>query len=323
MNPLKRIAKMSDARLVDRAQQAVGGANRDVDELTPFGWDQDRIDALEQKRQNFADTPDDVELSGMMMEATAAKRAARKAGTEYCAKEIMLRVTLKYGDRSTTMKRFRAGELYTATDHGCWLVMKRIHRQATLLLTDLATEGLTAAHLTTLADLITDMNNKMEAQDAAIDNRDLAVQQRILLGNELYAELVKLAEVGKRIWLNVDESKYNDYVLYPKTGGVEPDEDQQVFENEVAAEGVLNLSVTGIDGSETMTAKNTGAVPLVVYFAAQPTDLPAPGSGQLDPGEEATGTAAQAGYQSGVKEYLNVYNPSTDTVGSFELTVIG
>lgn len=87
------------------------------------------------------------------------------------------------------------------------------------------------------------------------------------------------------------------------------------------AETVLNLSVTNLDGTETMTANNTGTVPLVVYFAAMPTDLPDPDMGELAPGQEASGTIVEAGFEAGVKEYLNVYNPSTDTVGSIELTV--
>lgn len=323
MISLQRNYKMSDGNLVSTGMRVLVGANRDVATLTDFGWDQVRIDALEADRIAFADLPTDVELSGMMAEATAAKNLVRKNATDHCMVQVMLRVSQHYGEDSPTLKRFRAGDLHTATDHGFWLVLKRIHRQATLLLAALAPEGLTQAHLDTLAQFISDMNDSLLAQDTAIDNRDRAVQERIEAGNAFYAKLVKLADLGKRIHLNVDESKYNDYVLYPKAGGAEPTQEQQVFEEEVQAETVLNLSVTNLDGSETMTAHNTGTVPLTVYFAAMPTDLPDPDIGQLAPGQQATGTIAQAGFAAGAKEYLNVYNPSTDTVGSIELTVSG
>lgn len=323
MITLQRAYKMSDGKLVSTGMRVMVGANRDVLTLTDYGWDQLRIDALETDRVAFADLPSDVELSGMMAEATAAKNLVRKNATDHCMVQVMLRVSQHYGDDSPTLKRFRAGELHTATDHGFWLVLKRIHRQATLLLADLAPEGLTQAHLDTLAQLITDMNDALLAQDTAIDDRDRAVQARIEAGNAFYAKLVKLADLGKRIHLNMDESKYNDYVLYPKSGGAEPEEEQQVFEEEVGTEAVLNLSVTNLDGSETMTAHNTGTVPLVVYFAAMPTDLPEPDMGELAPGQEASGTIIETGFEAGVKEYLNVYNPSTDTMGSIELTVSG
>jgi len=314
---------MSDGKLVATGMRVLVGANRDVATLTDYGWDQTKIDAVEADRIAFADLPTDVELSGMMAEATAAKNEVRKDATDHCMVQIMLRVSQHFGADSPTLKRFRAGELHTATDHGFWLVLKRIHRQATLLLADLAPEGMTQAHLDTLAQFITDMNDALLAQDTAIDDRDRAVQARIEAGNAFYAKLVKLADVGKRIHLNVDESKYNDYVLYPKSGGAEPEEEQQVFEDEVQAETVLNLSVTNLDGTETMTANNTGTVPLVVYFAAMPTDPPDPDMGELAPGQEASGTIVEAGFEAGAKEYLNVYNPSTDTVGSIELTVSG
>lgn len=323
MISLQRIYKMSDGSLVGTGMRVLVGANRDVLTLTDYGWNQTRIDGLETARVAFADMPTDVELSGMMTEATAAKNQVRKDATDHCMVEVMVRVSQHYGDKSPTLKRFRAGELHTATDHGFWLVLKRIHRQATLLLADLAPEGLTQAHLDTLADFITEMNDALLAQDTAIDDRDRAVQARVEAGNAFYTELVKLADLGKRLWLNKDESKYNDYVLYQKTGGTEPEEEQQVFESEVAAETVLNLSATGIDGSETIIGHNVGTVPLVVYFAALPTDLPDPETGQLNPGEEGTGTAVEAGFQAGVKEYLNVYNPSTDVVGNIEITIEG
>ena len=258
-----------------------------------------------------------------MAEATAAKNLVRKNATEYCGLEIMLRVSQHFGEGSPTYKRFRAAELYSSTDHECWLVLKRIKRQGTMLLTDLATEGLTAAHLDTLATYITNMNTTMLSQDEAIDNRDQAVQTRIEAGNALYEEMVKLGDVGKRVWLNTDESKYNDYVLYPNRGGVEPEEDEQVFESEVAPTSVLNLSVTNVNGSETMKAINMGTVPLTIYFAALPTDLPMPSAGVLLPGEEIAQTGFEAGFVAGLREYLNIHNPNTDKVGSIALTVTG
>lgn len=313
---------MSDAKLADKTQRALIGAGRDVAVITPFGWDEERIEDLAEKRLAFLEMPDDTELSGMMMEATAAKKAARKAATDFCAKEIVLRVSIRYGEKSPTMNRLKGGQLHTATDLEFQQVIRRIRRQATQLLPNLTVQGLTEAHLTTLSELITNYENASEAQQAAIENRDKAVEDRINLGNELYAELVELCEIGKRLHLNVSESSYNDYVLYPNSGDTEP-EPQQEFENDVNTESVLNLSATGIDGTEAITAQNTGTVPLIIYFAAQPTDLPESSVGPLAAGAEATGTTAEVGFVAGSKEYLNVYNPSTDTVGSIAITISG
>jgi len=150
------------------------------------------------------------------------------------------------------------------------------------------------------------------------------VQARIEAGNALYAEMTKLAMVGKRIWLNVNESKYNDYVLYPNQGGAgeAPEVPTQVVESLVPSGTVVNLSVTGIDGNETITGENLGPSQLQVYFSAMPTDLPPPGTGFLSAGQTISGTVLETGYLAGVREYLNVYNLGP-MEGQVKLTLVG
>ena len=323
MFPIARKYKMSDGSLMDVCMRLLMAANRDIVKLTLYGWNAARVAALTSARDAFSDLPTDAELSGMMSEATAAKNLVRKNAVDHASVEIMLRVSQRFGEGSPTYNRFRANELHTSSDHQCRLVLKRIHRQGTLLLADLASEGLLQDHLDTLDTFITDLDDALLAQDVAIDNRDHAVQARVEAGNAMYAEMVKLGDVGKRVWLNVDESKYNDYVLYPHRGGVEPEEDEQVFESDVQPESVLNLSVTNVQGNETIAANNSGTVPLFVYFSAQPTDLPPASIGPIEPGMELSGTVSEAGFEAGVREYLNVYNPNPTTIGTIEVTVTG
>lgn len=324
MMTIKRVYKMSDSALIGAANKIIVGANRDVATLQSYGWDQARIDAIETDKVAFADLPDDMELSGMMAEATAAKDLLRKEATDFAMVQIMVRVALKFGEDTPTYRRFRADELHTATSDGFWKVIKRIHRQATALLPQLTAEGLTPAIVGILEVFGTDYNAALLAQDEAIDNRDQAVQARIEAGNALYAELTKLAMVGKRIWLNVNESKYNDYVLYPNQGGSgeAPEVPTQVVESMVPSGTVVNLSVTDVDGNEAIMAENLGTTPLQVYFSAMPTDMPPMGTGTLSPGQVITGTLAEAGFLAGVREYLNVYNVGP-MIGEVKITLKG
>src|SRR5690606_8903939 len=133
-----------------------------------------------------------------------------------------------------------------------------------------------------------------------------------------------LADLGKRKWLNGPESKYNDYVLYPNQSGAEeePEEDTQVVETAVPAGTVVNLSITDIDGTETLTGENLGTESLQIYFSALPTDLPPPDAGYLEGGETASGTVAETGFLAGVREYLNVHNPGA-AEGQIRVTVVG
>lgn len=323
MLEIARKYKMSDSTLMLVGTRLIVGANRDATELSNFGWTAARVSDLSNARDAFADLPTDVELSGIMSVATAAKNKVRQDTTEFCAKEIMLRVSQHYGEGSPNYNRFRFSDLYTSSDHGLWLVLKRIHRQATLLATPLAAEGLTAAHLSSLEGYINDLNSALFAQVQAIDDRDQAVHERIEAGNALYDEMVKLGEVGKRLWLNVDESKYNEYVLYAHRGGEEPEADEQVFESQIGPVSVVNLSVTNLNGSETISATNTGSTDLLIYFAALPTDPPPPTAGMLHAGEHNSGTIVQAGFEAGTREYLNVYNTRSDMAGSIAVTITG
>lgn len=54
--------------------------------------------------------------------------------------------------------------------------------------------------------------------------RVIATQNRVLAGNSVYAELVRLCDIGKTLFQDSDEAKYNDYVLNLYIGPV-PAED--------------------------------------------------------------------------------------------------
>ncbi len=49
--------------------------------------------------------------------------------------------------------------------------------------------------------------NKIKAKDYAVQDRDMATNNRIELANSIYAEL------GSGIWAERNEAKYNDYVI--------------------------------------------------------------------------------------------------------------
>ena len=99
-------------------------------------------------------------------------------------------------------------------DNNLYRLALRVVRVGTKLLPELQAQGLTATLLTSLADEATACHNAIDAQDNAIEDRDLATQERVGLGNALYAILVQLASIGKSLFEDNDEARYNDYVLY-------------------------------------------------------------------------------------------------------------
>jgi hypothetical protein len=59
------------------------------------------------------------------------------------------------------------------------------------------------------------MEDKYHAIALKEGERDDATEERINLANALYNNLAKYCQIGKSIWDDISEAKYNDYVINP------------------------------------------------------------------------------------------------------------
>jgi hypothetical protein len=82
-----------------------------------------------------------------------------------------------------------------------------------------------------ISDACQAFENAVNLQQDKVADRDIGVERRIELGNELYDELVVLCNIGKDTWNNNDKAKYENYCLY------ESNNDQKIARKErLAAE---------------------------------------------------------------------------------------
>ena len=79
-------------------------------------------------------------------------------------------------------------------------------------------------HIKELKALATDFDDAMEAQSDAIADREIGTMERTIIANEIYAEISRICDTGKGIWKDVNEAKYNDYIIY-NTPGAKPEEE--------------------------------------------------------------------------------------------------
>ena len=93
------------------------------------------------------------------------------------------------------------------------VLAKRVIRVSTRLADDLATQGFTTAQLTAITNLAADFDISIDAQQSKMEDRTLAAQQRIMLGNDFYMELIPLGSIGRSLYEDSDEAKYNDYII--------------------------------------------------------------------------------------------------------------
>ena len=214
MNSLKRNYKLSDGALVKVAMRLVVVGRTDVSELEKYGWSAARIEQLQQMRLDLSNLATDAELLGMKQEAVAEKKKQRKRIFKFVRTEVMARVAERFGTDSFNYTFFRMAELKAAADTNFYFYAKRVVRIAAQLIPELAPQGLTQAIVDELNTMIDAYAVALEAIDIAIDERSMGLESRIMAGNALYAEMKLLANLGKRLWLNVNKNHHNKYVIY-------------------------------------------------------------------------------------------------------------
>lgn len=303
--------RLSDARIIQLSDSVRQSAQRDATELADYGVTPDTITDLVAAREAFADNPTDEELSGDMVIATQAKNA-EKALLQRHIRQIADRARIKFGENDGRFRKFGVDMLSRMGDDELVRTAKRVVRVATSLLPQLASEGLTAAMIADLGTSGTSFDELVDAQDEAIKVRDIAVDERIRLGNSLYDLLVNLAAKGKLCWEDVNEAKYNDYILTTS-----PSTDTQTVEGNIAAQTVVNASVTGVSAATVLTIRNTGNVPLSFYFALLPTDPSGSNMATVAPNEEISRIATELGY-SEQQSRFNINNEQ-EAPGSYRV----
>lgn len=303
--------RMSDARLVQLTDSVRQSAQRDATELIAYGVTAATITALEAARDAFADNPTDEELSGDLVIATQAKNA-EKTELQRQVRQISDRARIKFGEADGRFRKFGVELLTRQGDDELVRTAKRVVRVATGLLPELMSEGLTAIMIAELGATADNFDNLVDAQDEAFKNRDIAVDERISLGNALYDLLVNLAAKGKLCWEDVNEAKYNDYILSSSSSPA-----TQVTEGNVAAQAVVSTSVTGVSTATVLTLRNTGNVPLSFYFAVLPTDPTGLSPITVAPNESVTRSAIELGYSEQASRF-NVNNEQ-EAPGSYRI----
>ena len=194
---------------------------RDLPEFTDRGFNDDKKAEFQEAIHQFDDFPTDEQLQGIQMDKTQAKNNFRKS-IETPMRTILLAAKNVFGEGTGKYREFGNHDLTKQTDDVLVRNTKSLSKTATKYLTDLATEGITAAKIDSLNATIVQFDEAIDQQRDAIKNRDNSTEDRAVLANNLYALVIKYAETGRDIWRTTSESKYNDYAIYnTQSGGPE------------------------------------------------------------------------------------------------------
>jgi hypothetical protein len=209
----------SDAELVTTSNGIVLTARRDATEFGKRNYTETKDFAPTSAQIDaFQAIPTDIEMQGLEEDATIAKDAAKDV-VKSQIKRIMSSASNIWGIRSSKYKRFGTKNLDNLSDAFILRCATRVARTATQLLTELAAEGVTTAIISALKDATLDFDNKIDLMLDAKHDRNEMGETRVNAGNALYRKIVKIANVGKNIWAETSEAKYNDYIIYDNPGG--------------------------------------------------------------------------------------------------------
>ena len=207
---------LADADLAQLADDVVHLVQRDSTEFATRGVNAARLTAFKAKRDDFKLADTDQFMESLKMVKTETKNNLRDQ------LEVQLRtlITMAENTWERGSAHFKSlGDLAVSqmTDQDLVRNANNIIRVCTAYLTALAPEGMTSPMLVTAEIIRISFDDSIDEQVRAIQLRDIRTEERINLGNALYDEVVKICNSGKNIWENVNEAKYNDYVIYSST----------------------------------------------------------------------------------------------------------
>jgi hypothetical protein len=210
-NEIVRDYKIGDDELWQQADSLVLSMQRDAADFANRMVDSVRISEITNLSNQFKNLPTDPELLGIISTATEVKNA-NALDLRKKLSSVRSMAASKFGENGK-FKTFDFGALSNLTDSDLYRTAKRVVRVGTSFLPDLATEGLTVGLLTQITTLATTFDSNIDAMESAKENRDIKTQERVIVGNNLWAVMVKYANVGKSLYEFTDEARYNDYVL--------------------------------------------------------------------------------------------------------------
>jgi hypothetical protein len=206
-----RTYKMADADLKQMADSLVSRMTRDAADFAIRNIDSSKVDVLKMLVNQFDNSSTDPELHGLVIAASEAKDAIIQS-IRKAVRNIRNMAITAY-DRVGKYYTFGFIDTYNSSNDDVYHLAKRVARVATKLMPELAAHGLTAAHVSTLEALAKQLDDALGAMDDAMINRSIEAINRIERGNALWAEMQRFAFIGKSLYDDSNQAKYNDYML--------------------------------------------------------------------------------------------------------------
>jgi hypothetical protein len=202
-----------DADLYLTAIERITYAKRDLPFFGQYSFDAGKLKAFLNLCEKFKALPDDDELLGDQMISTEKKYAAAEK-LKSAIRSLMTRVALKFPNKSGRYRKFGTAKMGDMTDAQLLFCARRVVRVARGQMDFLSEVGINDNVLQRISLASQEFEKALNIQQDKVSDRDIAVENRIELGNKVYDQLVTLCNIGKDIWAEKDPAKYEQYALY-------------------------------------------------------------------------------------------------------------
>lgn len=215
MKEAKRKYSLSFADLAMFVSNLVSSMNRDSAEFAGRGVDSTDITALEALGNSFEVFPTDDFYVGAIQIEVDAKNALR-ISSQLMIQAISGYFEQKWGLNSGEYKQLRIHNLQKMSDNNFLVAARAVVSVATLYIAELTPIGLMQAEVDDLETEAQLFEDKLNAVADKKKLRDDKARERVELANNMYEYVATYCKIGKLLWENVNEAKYNDYIIYKK-----------------------------------------------------------------------------------------------------------
>lgn len=241
MKAVRKTFSLTYAELALFVSQTVANMTRDTAQFAVRGVTAATITAFEALGNAFEVFPPDEFYVGEIKDLTDQKNVLRETVTG----EIQLISGFflqQYGAESGKYSSLRIKGLQRMSEAEFLLTSRNVVEMATDNLSALTAIGLTQAMIDSLEDNAQLFEDKLIELNSKKEVRDDKARERVVLSNQLYNLLSLYCKIGKLIWKNVNEAKYNDYVIYPtvNSGLSKPQNLSAVYN--MGTPGIITLS---------------------------------------------------------------------------------
>lgn len=211
--PGHRLYNVPDADLYVQCLETMKNIHRDIDFFKQYSYDFERLKSFKALCDRFHALPDDDEMVGDQMIVTEKKDSSAEK-LKNAIRSVMTRVEMKFNNRTGRYRKFGTAKIGDMSDPQLLFCGRRVVRVARQQIDFLVEVGLTEQIIIKVQDACQDFENAMNIQQDKVADRDIAVERRMEIGNQIYQEMIVACNIGKDIWADKDPVKYEQYVVY-------------------------------------------------------------------------------------------------------------